>query len=95
MCKRAKLRRSPKALVTKVIKETFWLAWLMTQGKVRSLKMMVTEMGDRGSKSDKAGLLALSVKEQRVDGSSIKFIAPSIFFWIVRCILVAGKPVLG
>ena len=67
----------------------------MTQGKVRSLKMMVTEMGDRGSKSDKAGLLGLSVKEQRVDGSSIKFIAPSIFFWIVRCILVAGKPVLG
>ena len=30
----------------------------MTGGKVRSLKMMVTEMGDRGSKSDKAGLLA-------------------------------------
>ena len=29
-CKRAKLRGSPKALVTKVIKETFLLAWLMT-----------------------------------------------------------------
>ena len=27
------------------------LAWWMTQGMVRSLKMMVTEMGDRGSKS--------------------------------------------
>jgi len=56
--KRAKLRKSPKALVTKVIKETLLLAPLMTGGKVRSLKMMVTEMGDRGSKSDKAGLLA-------------------------------------
>jgi len=47
----------------------------MTQGKVISLKMTVTEMGDRGSKSDMAYLLALFVKEQRVDGSSIKFIA--------------------
>ena len=68
MCKRAKLRKSPKALVTKVIKETLLLAWWMTQGKVISLKMMVTEMGDRGSKSDKS---CLSVKEQRVDGSSV------------------------
>ncbi len=50
-CKRAKLRGSPKALVTKVVKETLQLAWLMTQGMVISLKMMVTEMGDRGSKS--------------------------------------------
>jgi len=36
---------------------------------VISLKMKVTEMGDRGSKSD---LMNKSVKEQRVDGSSIK-----------------------
>jgi len=41
-------------------------------------------MGDRGSKSD-----SLSVKEQRVDGSSI---TTSL---MVRCTLVAGKPVLG
>jgi hypothetical protein len=52
----------------------------MTQGKVISLKMMVTEMGDRGSKSVVyrsvcfADLFCIIVKEQRVDGSSIKFI---------------------
>jgi hypothetical protein len=37
-------------------------------------------MGDRGSKSD------MSVKEQRVDGSSVSTDA-------VWCTLVAGKPV--
>ena len=31
--------------------------------------MRENKMDNRGSKSDKAGLLALSVKEQRVDGS--------------------------
>ena len=36
-CKKAKHRGNPKALVTKVIKETFLLAWLMTQGMVTSL----------------------------------------------------------
>lgn len=36
-CKRTKHRVSPKALVTKVIKEIFLLAWLMTQGMVKSL----------------------------------------------------------
>jgi hypothetical protein len=52
----------------------------MPQGMVISLKMMVTEMGDRGSKSAiyffYRLLLAdrITVKEQRVDGSSIKFI---------------------
>ena len=40
----------------------------MTQGKVISLKILVIEMGDRGSKIDNE----LSVKEQRVDGSSIR-----------------------
>jgi len=38
-CKRAKLRRSPKVLITKVIKETLLLAWSMTQGKVISLEI--------------------------------------------------------
>jgi NADH-ubiquinone oxidoreductase chain 4 len=52
-CERAKLRKSPKALVTKVKKETFLLTPLMTGGMVRSLKILVIEMGDRGSKSDK------------------------------------------
>lgn len=42
----------------------------MTQGMVISLKMMVTEMGDRGSKSINI-LYNFIVKEQRVDGSSI------------------------
>ena len=70
MCKRAKLRGSPKTLVTKVVKETLQPAWLMPQGTVISLKMKVTEMGDRGSKSAICNNIA--VKEQRVDGSSIK-----------------------
>ena len=51
MCIRAKFQGSLKALVTKVVKETLQLAWLMPQGMVTSLKMKVTEMGDRGSKS--------------------------------------------
>jgi len=59
----------------------------MTQGMVISLKMMETEMGDRGSKSiiPKSGVI---VKEQRVDGSS-----KSRNLDFVRCTLVAGKPV--
>ena len=68
MCSRAKFRGSPKALITKDIKETFGPAWLMPQGIVISLEILVIEMGDRGSKSD---FMNKSVKEQRVDGSSI------------------------
>lgn len=68
MCKRAKLRGSPKALITKDKTETFYLASLMIEGIVISLKILVIEMGDRGSKSD------FSVKEQRVDGSSVFYI---------------------
>ena len=59
-----KLRGHPKALVTKDIKETLNLAWLMIQGMVISLEMMETEMGYRGSNS-----VNMAVKEQRVDGS--------------------------
>lgn len=40
----------------------------MIEGIVISLKILVIEMGDRGSKSD------FSVKEQRVDGSSVFYI---------------------
>jgi len=69
LCIRAKLRGSPKALVTKVVEETLQPAWLMTQGMVISLKMKVTEMGYRGSKSVIGEII--TVKEQRVDGSSI------------------------
>ena len=54
----------------------------MTQGKVISLDMKETEMGDRGSKSYNK----LYVKEQRVDGSSVFRRSRT-----VRCTLVAGK----
>jgi hypothetical protein len=83
-CKRAKFRGSPKALVTKVIKETFLLAPLMTGGKVTSLKISVMKwvIADLNQ--------AKPVKEQRVDGSS-----KSRNLDFVRCTLVAGKPVLG
>ena len=88
-CKRAKYRGSPKALVTKVVKETLQLAWLMTQGTVKSLvdiwvitvlnhPCLCVECKQQG------------VKEQRVDGSS-----SSRNLEFVRCTLVAGKPVLG
>ena len=41
----------------------------MTQGKVISLEILVIGMGDRGSK---LGIFEkITVKEQRVDGSSI------------------------
>lgn len=88
-CIRAKFRGSPKVLVTKDIKETFYPAWLMTQGKVRSLKMKeyILEMGNRGSKSVMVN--SVTVKEQWVDGSS-----KSRNLDFVRCTLVAGKPVL-
>jgi hypothetical protein len=43
------------------------MASLMPEDRVTSLKILVIEMGYRGSKSD--GFM--SVKEQRVDGSSI------------------------
>lgn len=49
---RAKLRVSPKALVTKVVLETLWPAWLTTQSMVISLGIDERKMGDRGSKSD-------------------------------------------
>ena len=83
-CKRAKFRGSPKALVTKVIKETFLLAPLMTGGMVTSLKISVMKWAIADLNQ------TLSVKEQRVDGSS-----KSRNLDFVRCTLVAGKPVLG
>jgi len=58
----------------------------MTQGMVISLKMkdFISEMGYRGSKS----LLDISkVKEQRVDGSYLRYNQK------LRCILVHGKPI--
>lgn len=59
-----------------------WVAPLMPGGIVISLEILVIEMGDRGSKSDNK----ISVKEQRVDGSS-----KSRYLDFVRCTLVAGK----
>ena len=54
LCKRAKFRGSPKALITKLHKETFEVAPLMPGGIVTSLEILGVnqEMGDRGSKSD-------------------------------------------
>lgn len=86
-CKRAKLRRSPKALVTKVIKETLLLAPSIPRGMVTSLKISAMKWVIADLNQIR---LALSVKEQRVDGSS-----KSRNLDFVRCTLVAGKPVLG
>jgi hypothetical protein len=69
MCKRIKLRGSPKALITKDRMETSYLALLITEGIVISLKILVIGMGNHGSKS--ATGKSLAVKEQRVDGSSV------------------------
>lgn len=65
----AKLRGSPKALITKLLVEKLVVASLMIEGIVTSLEIfdIVQIMGDRGSKSDSH----ISVKEQRADGSSI------------------------
>ena len=87
-CKRAKHRENPKALVTKVVKEILLPAWLMTQGKVKSLEMLRIL-------SSKWTTAVLShsfkgVKEQRVDGSS-RFRNLNL----VRCTLIAEKSVFG
>lgn len=71
LCSRAKFRGSPKALITKDNTETFYLAWLMTQGIVISLEILVIGMGDRGSKS--IICQKIIVKEQRVDGSLVTY----------------------
>jgi hypothetical protein len=83
MCIRAKLRGSPKALVTKVIKETLLLAPLMTGGMVTSLKISAMKWVIADLNQIR---FTLSVKEQRVDGSS-----KSIDLDFVRYTLVAGK----
>ena len=70
LCIRTKFRGSPKALITKDRTETSYLAWLMPQDIVTSLEILVIGMGDRGSKPELKNIL-FSVKEQRVDGSSI------------------------
>ena len=96
-CKRAKFRASLKALVTKYIKETFYMAWLMTQGMVISLKMknnlfmkwVIADLNHSWFKVKCIQTINLKgVKEQRVDGSSNSRILD-----FVRCTLVAGKPV--
>jgi hypothetical protein len=79
----AKLRRNPKALITKLHKETYKVAPLMPGGIVTSLEILdiYQGMGYRGSKSDSL----ISVKEQRVDGSSV------LKKNTVRCILGARE----
>jgi len=103
-CKRAKHRESPKALVTKVIKEILLAAWLMTQGKVTSLVFIFEKQPPWAADiwvitvlnhpwliaGFKQAIHFKDVKEQRVDGSS-----NSRNLDFVRCTLVAGKPVFG
>ena len=95
-CKKTKHRGSPKALVTKGIKEILLLAWLMPQGKVTSLVFIFEKLF---LIVDIWVIAVLShpylkiikdkdVKEQRVDGFS-----KSRNLDFVRCTLVAGKPV--
>jgi hypothetical protein len=64
-----KLRGNPKALITKLHKETYKVAPLMPGGIVTSLEILGVNkgMGHRGSKIDSL----ISVKEQRVDGFSV------------------------
>jgi len=52
--------------------ETSYPASLMTEGIVTSLKILVIGIGDRGSKPEICNYI--SVKEQRVDGSSVFYI---------------------
>jgi hypothetical protein len=96
-CKRAKFRGSPKALVTKYIRETLFMALLMIKGMVISLKMknklfmkwVIMDLNHSWFKVKYIQTLKLKgVKEQRVDGSSNSRILD-----FVRCTLVAGKPV--
>ena len=102
-CKRAKFRGSPKALVTKVIREILLPAWVITQGMVTSLVFIyeklllvadmwvIADLSHPYSKAEcKQAIKNKDVKEQRVDGSS-----NSRNLDFVRCTLVAGKPVLG
>ena len=65
----AKLRGTPKALITKLYKETFKVAPLMPGGIVTSLEILGANqgMGNRGSKSIVKYYYAI-VKEQRVNG---------------------------
>jgi hypothetical protein len=109
-CKRAKYRVSPKALVTKVVKETLQLAWLMPQGMVKSLVfiheklLLVVDIWviadlNHPFKAQCKKAAAKGVKEQRVDGSLSS--TPPLQVGglrrmeLIRCTLVAGKPVLG
>lgn len=79
LCKRTKFRGSPKALITKDKTETSYPASLMTEGMVTSSEILVIEMGYRGSKSVifeykflfHSRNYKITVKEQRVDGSSV------------------------
>ena len=94
-CKITKHRKSPKALVTKVIRVFLLLAWLMPQGRVKSLVFtsgekllwVVVDMWVITVLSHP--FLKEGVKEQRVDGY-----LNSINLDFIRCTLVAGKPVL-
>jgi hypothetical protein len=102
-CTKAKHRVNPKVLVTKVIREILYLAWLMTQGTVISLVFIfeklltivnmwvITVLSHFCFIANYIKTInPKSVKEQRVDGYS-----KSRNLDLVRYTLVAGKPVFG
>ena len=78
MCIRVKLRGSPKALVTKVIKETLLLAPLMPGGMVTSLKISVMEWVI-------ADLNQIIICKRATSRRLFSI------YYTVRCTLVAGK----
>ena len=92
-CKIAKLRRNPKALATKVIKETLWLVPGIQGSKVISLKMKDFNLFIKWGIAYLNQIFSTKsefVKEQRVDGYADSRILVS-----EKCTLIAGKPVLG
>jgi hypothetical protein len=107
-CKRAKHRGSPKALVTKDIWETLYLAWLMPQGMVTSLVFIYRHLVDekRPEAADIWVIAVLShpwfkaICKYGIDILGVKEqrVDGSSKYRIldfVRCTLVAGKPVFG
>jgi hypothetical protein len=107
-CKRAKHRGSPKALVTKEIRETLSLAWLMPQGMVRSLVFIYRHLVDE-KRPEAADIWVIAVLShpgfkavckygidiQGVKEQRVDGSSNSRILDFVRCTLVAGKPVFG
>ena len=107
-CKRAKTRGSPKALVTKVIREILLPAWLITQGMVTSLVFicLILEYEKLHTVVDIWVIAVLNhfyyyakckqvVNNKDVKEQRVDGSSNSRNLDFVRCTLVAGKPVLN